>query len=195
MKTRGIRKSLMALGLAAAFVITGTGCSNKLYSDPDMTESSVEASLDPMSFAAVDAKIREYNFNINEYMREHQSETPQKKTEGTTPNGVAANCTYTLSPDGKFESLQMEKRLANGVQVDEYFNMGDSVFSARTTIYDDGNFDPVEKYYIIDGGLYNVDGSSETVTKIADINSEEGSSKKAELDLYFSFDEIRAIYG
>ena len=193
MKTRGIRKSLMALGLAAAFVIAGTGCSNKLYSDPQMTESSVEVSLDPMSFAAVDAKIREYNFNINEYMREHQSETTQKKTEGVTPNGVAANCTYTLSPDGKFESLQMEKRLANGVQVDEYFNMGDSVFSARTTIYDDGNFDPVDKYYIKDGAMYKVDSIAETVTKVTDIT---GSSDpvKQELDIYLSFDEIRTIY-
>ena len=48
----------------------------------------------------------------------------------------------------------MEKRLENGVQVDEYFNLGDAVFIARTTIYYDGNFDPVDKYYIIDGAVY-----------------------------------------
>ena len=147
-----------------------------------------------MSFTAIDAKLRDYNFGINEYMREHQSETTQKKTDGATPNGVAANCTYTISPDSKYESLQMEKRLANGTQVDEYFNLGDAVFVARTTIYDDGDFDPVDKYYIIDGGLYKVDGSAETVTKLADINGDSGSAIKTELDIYFSFDEIRAIY-
>ena len=89
----------------------------------------------------------------------------------------------------------MEKRLSNGVQVDEYFNMGDSVFVARTTIYDDGDYEPVEKFYIFDGGLYKVDGLAETVTKLADSNDESWASKKAELDLYYSFDEIRAIYG
>ena len=156
MNIKGFRKNITALGLVAAFVIAGTGCSQKLYSDPDMTQSPAQTTIDPMSFTAVDAKIRDYNFGINEYMREHQAETTQKKTDGTTLNGVAANCTYTISPDGKYESLQMEKRLSNGVQVDEYFNMGDSVFVARTTIYDDGNFDPVDKYYIIDGGLYKI---------------------------------------
>ena len=194
MNNKGIRNCILVMGLVKAFVLAGTGCSQKLYSDPNMTATSNQTSLDPMSFTAIDAKLRDYNFGINEYMREHQSETTQKKTDGATPNGVAANCTYTISPDSKYESLQMEKRLANGTQVDEYFNLGDAVFVARTTIYDDGDFDPVDKYYIIDGGLYKVDGSAETVTKLADINGDSGSAIKTELDIYFSFDEIRAIY-
>ncbi|MBR3340165.1 MAG: hypothetical protein IKG30_00970 [Clostridiales bacterium] len=194
MNNKGIRNCILVMGLVTAFVLAGTGCSQKLYSDPNMTATSNQTSLDPMSFTAIDAKLRDYNFGINEYMREHQSETTQKKTDGATPNGVAANCTYTISPDSKYESLQMEKRLANGTQVDEYFNLGDAVFVARTTIYDDGDFDPVDKYYIIDGGLYKVDGSAETVTKLADINGDSGSAIKTELDIYFSFDEIRAIY-
>ena len=194
MNNKGIRNCILVMGLVTAFVLAGTGCSQKLYSDPNMTATSNQTSLYPMSFTAIDAKLRDYNFGINEYMREHQSETTQKKTDGATPNGVAANCTYTISPDSKYESLQMEKRLANGTQVDEYFNLGDAVFVARTTIYDDGDFDPVDKYYIIDGGLYKVDGSAETVTKLADINGDSGSAIKTELDIYFSFDEIRAIY-
>ena len=194
MNNKGIRNCILVMGLVTSFVLAGTGCSQKLYSDPNMTATSNQTSLDPMSFTAIDAKLRDYNFGINEYMREHQSETTQKKTDGATPNGVAANCTYTISPDSKYESLQMEKRLANGTQVDEYFNLGDAVFVARTTIYDDGDFDPVDKYYIIDGGLYKVDGSAETVTKLADINGDSGSAIKTELDIYFSFDEIRAIY-
>ncbi len=196
MNITGLNKRITALGLAAAFVIAGAGCTKKLQSDPaGETVPSVQASADPMSFTSIDAKFRNYTFSINEYMREHGSEAVQKKTTGATPNGVAANCTYTITPDSKYESLQMEKRLDNGVQVDEYFNLGDSIFVARTTVYDDGDFDPVDKYYIIDGCLYKVDGLVEAVTKITDINGDEGASKKKELDLYYSFDEIRAVYG
>ena len=194
MKIIGIRNAVIASGLIAAVVLAGAGCTRKLSSETSVT-AAVQTAADPMSFSSIDAKFREYTFGINEYMREHSSETIQKSVSGTTINGVAANCKYTISPDGKYESLQMEKRLSNGTQVDEYFNLGDSVFVARTTIYDDGDFDPVDKYYIIDGCLYQVDGLAETVTKIADINDENGTSKKTELDLYYSFDEIRAIYG
>lgn len=195
MKTRGMRNKIVVSGIIMAFVISGTGCTRKLQSETVATAAPVQESVDPMSFSFIDAKFRDYTFGINEYMREHSSETTQKSVSGKTVNGVAADCKYTISPDGKYESLQMEKRLANGVQVDEYFNLGDSVFVARTTVYDDGDFDPVDKYYIIDGCLYQVDGLAGTVTKLADINSEAGTAKKTELDLYYSFDEIRAIYG
>ena len=196
MKKTGFRKSLIAAALVAALVLAGTGCKGKqLNSSDPSANASAKGTVDPMSFTAIDAKFRDYTFGINEFMREHSAEATQKKVTGATPNGVAANCTYTVSPDGKYESLQMEKRLENGVQVDEYFNLGDSVFVARTTIYDDGNYDPVDKYYIIDGGLYKVDTLAETVTKVADINTDEGNQAKADLDLYFSFDEIKAIYG
>ena len=196
MKKTGFRKSLIAAMLVTALVLAGTGCKGKqLNSSEPSANASVQGTVDPMSFTAIDAKFRDYTFGINEYMREHSAEATQKKVTGATPNGVAANCTYTISPDGKYESLQMEKRLENATQVDEYFNLGDSVFVARTTIYDDGNFDPVDKYYIIDGCLYKVDGSAETVTKIADINTDEGNQAKVDLDLYYSFDEIKAIYG
>ena len=195
MKNTGFGKSLIAATLVAALILAGTGCKNKLYSNESQGQAGAQETVDPMSFAAIDAKFRDFTFSINEYMREHSAETTQNKVTGTTPNGVSANCTYTISPDGKFESLQMEKRLENGVQVDEYFNLGDSIFVARTTIYDDGNFDPVDKYYIIDGGLYKIDGAAQTVTKIADINTDEGNQAKTNLDLYFSFDEIKAIYG
>ena len=128
-------------------------------------------------------------------MREHSAEATQKKTTGATLNGQAAECTYTISPDGKYESLQMEKTISNGVQIDEYFNLGDSMFIARTTVYNDGNFEPVDKYYIIDGSMYKLDGSTETVTKVVDFSDEAAAaSTRSTLDLYFSFDEIRAIY-
>ena len=68
------------------------------------------------------------------------------------------------------------------------------MFIARTTVYSDGNFDPVEKFYIIDGSLYKVDGAAETVTKMIDLNDPTVDDFKKTNDLYFSFDEIRAIY-
>ncbi|MCR4558091.1 MAG: hypothetical protein K5779_09745 [Saccharofermentans sp.] len=195
MNRMGIGKKTVLLCLVAVFAFAGTACTEKLYPDATVTQATVQTTVDPMSFSVIDAKFRDYTFGINEYMREHGSEVKQNRISGSTPNGVAAECTYTISPDSKYESLQMEKRLDNAVQVDEYFNLGDSVFVARTTIYDDGNFDPVDKYYIIDGGLYKVDGLAGTVTKLADTASEEGGSKKTELDLFYSFDEIRTIYG
>ncbi len=89
----------------------------------------------------------------------------------------------------------MEKTISNGVQIDEYFNLGDSMFIARTTVYNDGNFEPVDKYYVIDGTIYKLDGAGETVTKVVDISDEAAAAEiRSNLDIYFSFDEIRAIY-
>ena len=193
MINKGFRNMVIASVLTAALVFAGAGCNEKLTESSD-NATVVQTTLDPMSFAAIDARLRDYNFGINEYMREHIAEATQKKVSGKTFNGVAAECTYTISPDGKYESLQMEKTLDNGVQIDEYFNLGDAVFIARTTVYSDGNFDPVEKFYIIDGSLYKVDGAAETVTKLIDLNDPTVDDFKKTNDLYFSFDEIRAIY-
>lgn len=194
MKNKGLRNIVTAAVLTAAVVIAGTGCSQKLTETSETTAPVIQTSVDPMSFNVIDAKIRDYNFGINEYMKNHSSEATQKKTSGTTFNGVAAECTYTISADGKYESLQMEKTFDQGVQIDEYFNLGDAVFIARTTVYTDGNFDPVQKFYIIDGCLYKIDGSEETVTLIADLNDPSAQDIKKDKDLFFSFDEIRAIY-
>ena len=194
MRKVGMRNGIIAAGLVLAFAFAGTACTQKLYSDPDMTSAVVTESVDPMSFTAIDAKIRDYNFGINEYMREHFAEATQKKTSGVTLNGQAAECTYTISADGKYESLQMEKTISNGMQIDEYFNLGDSVFIARTTVYNDGNFEPVDKYYIIDGAIYKLDGSAETVNFIVNINDAAAAETKSNLDIYFTFDEIRALY-
>ena len=188
----GFRKSLIAAVLASALVLAGTGCSKKI-SSTDVTNNTLEL-VNTISFGAVDAKMRDYNFGLNEYMREHAAEVTQKTTDGATLGGVKAFCTYTLSPDKKYESLQMEKNIENGVQYDEYFNMGDSIYITRTTVYDDGNFDPVDKYYIIDGVLYRVDTSKQTVTKLMSLNDPAIEETKANIDIYLSFEEIRTLY-
>lgn len=197
MKKYNLKRNVIALCLATVLVLAGSGCGKKLTSDPGATDpnGSEQTTLDPLSFAYIDSKIRDYTFGINNYMKDHSDEAYQKVTNGQTLNGVAGECTYTKSPDGKFESLQMMKTLENATQVDEYFNMGDSIFITRTTVYNDGNFDPVDKYYIIDGGMYKVDNEASTVTKVADLNDAAAAgAKKTELDLYLSFDEIRTIY-
>lgn len=192
----GFRKNLIALGLALSLVLAGTACSKKLSSDETGTSSSGAESVEdgPYSFSVLDKKINDYNLELNKFMKDHLGETTSKETEGATPGGVSAICKYTLTNDNKFEVLQMEKTLSNGMQVDEYFNMGDAIFIARTTIYNDGTFEPVDKYYIAEGTLYKVDSEAQTVTKIADLSDPAIEEAKASLDIYLTFDEIRALY-
>ena len=192
MKTKGFRKSIIAVMLIAAFAMCATAC-NEQISSSDLTSSATQ-SVDPLSYSYIDNKTREYTFALNEYMREHAAETLQKTKTGATLGGVKAQCTYTLSNDQKYEVLQMEKEIANGVQVDEYFNMEDAVFVTRTTVYDDGGFDPVIKYYITNGSIYKVDVEATTVTKIADLNGANIGEVQANRDIYLSFAEIRQLY-
>lgn len=192
MKNTGLRKSLIAVMLVAAFVMAGTACTKKITSS-DTVPTGV-STIDPLSYAAVDAKMRDYTFGVNEYMKAHSAEAYQKVTDGKTIGGVDAKCTYTVSQDKKYEVLQMEKDIENGHQVDEYFNMGDSMFITRTTIYNDGNFDPVYKYYITDGALYKVDIDDKTVTKLAILTDSAIEEMQANIDIYLSFEDIRALY-
>ena len=195
MGNMGIGIKLTAMGLAAAFVLAGAGCSKKLSSETESTSSASAAqSVDPLSFSVLDAKTREYTFGLNEFMRSHGSEVKQNTIPGETLGGVPATCSYTISLDGKYEVLQMEKDLGGGMQVDEYFNLGDAVFITRSTMYDDGKFDPVDKYYITDGVLYKLDGTAKTVTQIVNINDPSAEEAKANIDIYFTFEEIREIY-
>ena len=155
----GFRKSLTAVVLAAALVLAGTGCSKKISSSDPSNKATVEI-VDPMSYAAIDAKMREYTFGLNEYMREHAAEVTQKTADGATLGGVK----------------------------------GDSIFITRTTVYNDGNFEPVDKYYIIGGALYKVDITDQTVTKLKDLNDPAIEETQANIDIYLSFEEIRALY-
>ena len=187
------RKKLIAVGLVAAIVMAGAGC-NKQLIDPETPTTTESVYVDPLSFEGLDNAFRNYNNAINEYMKEHSEECTVIVKDGTTFNGVAANCRYTLSPDGQYEVLQMEKTLENATQVDEYFNLGDGVLIARSTVYNTGDFDPVVKYCITEGCIYQIDTKAETVTKILDLNDASADAKKAELDIYYTFDEIRALY-
>ena len=102
---------------------------------------------------------------------------------------------YTVSADGKYRALQMEKVLADRTVVDEYFDTGDAMIFARTTVYNNGDYDPVEKYYITGGTVYKLDSETKTLVNIIDTDSDSAAQMQTELDMYFSFEEIVAIYG
>ena len=72
MKTLGFRKSVIAVMLVAAFVLAGTACDKKITSSDPVTTGG--STVDPLSYAAIDAKMRDYTFGVNEYMREHSAE-------------------------------------------------------------------------------------------------------------------------
>ena len=194
MNNMGLGKKAASFGLVFLIAVAGLGCTKKLESETQATAVTGQESVDPLSFAVLDAKTREYTFDLNEFMRTNSSEVKQTMSHGETPGGVPATCTYTLSQDGKYEVLQMEKDLGGGTQVDEYFNLTDAVFITRSTMYNDGKVDPVDKYYITEGVLYKIDGTAKTVTKITDLNDPSSEEIGANIDIYLSFDEIRTEY-
>ena len=194
MNNMGFGKKTAAFGLVFLIAVAGSGCAKKLESETQATAVTAQESVDPLSFSVLDAKTREYTFDLNEFMRTNSSEVKQSMTHGATLGGVPATCTYTISQDGKYEVLQMEKDLGGGTQVDEYFNLVDAVFITRSTMYNDGKVDPVDKYYITEGALYKIDGSAKTVTKITDLSDPSAEEIRANIDIYLSFDEIRTEY-
>lgn len=193
MSSKSFVKNVLIAGLALTAVMAGTACDKKIYSDPNMT--ATQTALDPLSFKVVDEKLNDYNNSINDFMMNNPDQASQKAASGKTVNGVPAECTYTISNDGKYECLQMMKTLESYTQVDEYFNLEDSIFFVRTTVNNDNTFEPVEKYYIKDGVIYKVDRDTQSVTKLADLNDEASASEiKTQMDIYLSFEEIRELY-
>jgi hypothetical protein len=78
--------------------------------------------------------------------------------------------------------------------MDEYFDLGEALFIARTTVYNDGNYEPVEKYYITNNIVYKLDFEKQTILRIVDLGSDAASATQKTLDLYFSFKDILAKY-
>jgi hypothetical protein len=112
-----------------------------------------------------------------------------------TLGGIPCKSTFTVSPDNAFRILQQEKKYDNKTVMDEYFDLGDTLFIARTTVYNDGNFEPVEKYYIANNALYKLDFEKQTVLKVIELNADTAVATQKTLDLYFSFKDILTKYG
>ncbi len=193
-------KKAAAAAVAAAMITVFTACNNdKLYSNPEMTASQnasqPEATSVELTYDSVSAYMKQFDEELSLYMLDHHSEATIKEGDGTSYAGTPAYTVYTVSADGKYRALQMEKVLADRTVVDEYFDTGDAMIFARTTVYNNGDYDPVEKYYITGGTVYKLDPETKTLVSVVDIGSDSAAQMQTDLDMYFSFDEIVAIYG
>ena len=193
-------KKTVAAAVAAAMFVAFTACNNeKIYSNPEMTASQAASQAEDASveltYDSVNAYIKEFDEELSLYMVDHLSEATVKEGDGTSYAGTPAYTKYTVSADGKYRALQMEKVLADRTVVDEYFDTGDGMIFARTTVYNNGDYDPVETYYITGGTVYKLDSETKTLVNIVDVDSDSAAQMQTELDMYFSFEEIVAIYG
>ncbi len=194
-----VKKATVA-AVAAAMLTAFTACNNdKLYSNPEMTASQnasqPEATSVELTYDSVSAYMKQFDEELSLYMLDHHDEATVKEGDGTSYAGTPAYTVYTVSADGKYRALQMEKVLADRTVVDEYFDTGDAMIFARTTVYNNGDYDPVEKYYITGGTVYKLDSETKTLVSVVDIDSDSAAQMQTDLDMYFTFDEIVAIYG
>lgn len=193
-------KKAAAAAVTAAMLTVFAACNNdKLYSNPEMTASQnasqPEAASVELTYDSVNTFMKQFDEELNLYMVDHHDEATVKEGDGTSYAGNPAYTVYTVSADGKYRALQMEKVFDDRTVVDEYFDTGDAMIFARTTVYNNGDYDPVEKYYITGGTVYKLDSETKTLVSVVDIDSDSAAQMQTDLDMYFSFDEIVAIYG
>ena len=174
-----------------------SGCGKKLYSDPNMTTTiPTTTGAADLAYAELSSALSTYDAMLNDYMHQHISECTRKTVDSDkTLGGIPCKSTFTVSPDNSYRILQQEKTYDNKTVVDEYFDLRDALFIARTTVYKNGDFEPVEKYYITNNTVYKLDFEKQTVLKIVDIGSDTAAVTQKTLDLYFSFNDILAKYG
>ena len=194
------KMTVKAVALVLAFsssLMLFSGCGKKLYSDPNMT-TTIPTTTGPaeLAYAELSSALSTYDAKLNDYMHAHLKECTRKTVDSDkTLGGYPCKSTFTSSPDNFYRILQQEKQYDNKTVMDEYFDLGDALFIARTTIYKDGNFEPVEKYYIANNAVYKLDFEKQSVLKVVELNEETASATQKTLDLYFSFKDILAKYG
>ena len=197
--TNDLAKKAIATASMASMLIAFAACNNeKLYSNPEMTASQTQteaAATDELTYESVTTRTKAFDEELSLYMKDHRSEATITETEGTSYAGTPVYAVYTVSEDGKYRALQMEKTIENGIVMDEYFDMGDAMLFARSTIYEDGSYEPVEKYYITGGTVYKLDSETQSLVTVAVVGSDTSAQAQTDLDMYFSFEEIVAIYG
>ena len=196
MKVKTALKTTAVMLVLASSLMLFAGCGKKIYSDPNMTSLTTGTLSDgEILYATLSETISKYDASLNDYMHEHLSECKVKKVQDTTLGGVSCNSTFTVSPDNKYRILQQEKKYDDKTVMDEYFDLGSALFVARTTVYNDGRYDPVEKYYIADNMVYKLDFGTSNVYKVVALGTDEAAAKQKQLDMYFTFNEILAKYG
>ena len=196
MKASFLGKTAAIILAFASSLMLFSGCGKKIYSDPNMTTTTVRQSTPgEIAYNDLATTLSKYDAALNDYMHEHMKECKMKEIDDKTFGGTACHSRFTVSPDDKYRVLQQEKKYDDKIVMDEYFDLKDAMFMARTTVYNDGNYDPVEKYYIAGNMVYKLDFNTSSVYKVVQLNTQEAATKQKQLDMYFSFDEIMAKYG
>lgn len=196
MKASFLGKTTAIILAFASSLMLFSGCGKKIYSDPNMTTTTVRQSTPgEIAYNDLATTLSKYDAALNDYMHEHMKECKMKEIDDKTFGGTACHSRFTVSPDDKYRVLQQEKKYGDKIVMDEYFDLKDAMFMARTTVYNDGNYDPVEKYYIAGNMVYKLDFNTSSVYKVVQLNTKEAAAKQKQLDMYFSFDEIMAKYG
>ena len=196
MKARiSVKTAAVILALASSLMIF-SGCGKKIYSDPSMTTTIPKVTTPgELVYDELATTLSKYDAALNDYMHKHLSECKMKEIDDKTFSGTSCHSRFTVSPDDKYRILQQEKKYEDKTVMDEYFDLKDAMFMARTTVYTDGRYDPVEKYYIAKNMVYKLDYNTATVYKVVALNTNDTAAKQKQLDMYFTFDEIMAKYG
>lgn len=190
-----VKTTAVVIAFASSLMLF-SGCGKKIYSDPNMT-TTIARQTTPAEVAYNDlaTTLSKYDAALNDYMHEHMSECKIKEVDDKTFSGTTCHSRFTVSPDEKYRVLQQEKKYDDKTVMDEYFDLKDAMFMARTTVYNDGRFDPVEKYYIAGNMVYKLDYNTSSIYKVVELKTDAAATKQKQLDMYFSFDEIMAKYG
>lgn len=196
MKARLFGKTTAIILALASSLMLFSGCGKKIYSDPSMT-TTIARQTTPGEVAYNDlaTTLSKYDAALNDYMHTHMKECKIKEVDDKTFSGTTCHSRFTVSPDDKYRVLQQEKKYEDKTVMDEYFDLKNAMFIARTTIYTNGDYEPVEKYYIANNMVYKLDYNTSTVYKVVALNTNDTAAKQKQLDMYFSFDEIMAKYG
>ena len=196
MKAKSKGKIAAVILVLASSLMVFAGCGKKIYSDPNMTTTIAQTtSPDQAAYAQLSKALAQYDASLNDYMHQHLSECKVKEADDKTFAGTPCHSKFTVSPDNKYRVLQQEKKYEDKTVMDEYFDVEGALFMARTTIYKDGNYDPVEKYYVANNMVYKLDFGTETVYKVVGLGTDDAAIKQKQLDMYFTLDEILATYG
>ena len=196
MKASLLGKTTAVILAFASSLMLFSGCGKKYYSDPNMTTTITrQTTPGEVLYNDLATILSKYDAALNDYMHAHMSECKIKEIDDKTFGGTACHSRFTVSPDDKYRVLQQEKKYDDKTVMDEYFDLKDAMFMARTTVYKDGNYDPVEKYYFANNMVYKLDYNTATVYKVVELNTEAAATKQKQLDMYFTFDEILAKYG